>query len=91
MILTGIIVYIVLLLIEFGAVKFIKMQIFQFIKRNYPYQNPNTMDDDVIVEKERIDKMQKNELQKEPMVMQNVSKFYGSFCAVNQFSVAVKR
>lgn len=88
---TGIVVFIILLAIEFGAVKFIKMLIFQFMPKTYPYTDPASIDDDVLTEKERIDQMSLNQLKSETMVMQNVSKFYGNFCAVNKFSVSIKR
>lgn len=87
----GIVAYIVLVFIESGVFKFIKTYILNAIPRKYPYQNPNTIDDDVNGEKERIDSMSIQELQSETMAMQNVSKFYGQFCAVNQISIAIKR
>lgn len=87
----GIGAFIVLVFIESGTFKFIKTFIMNAIPRTYPFENPNTMDSDVIIEKERIDSMHKLDLKSETMVMQNVSKFYGQFCAVNQISVAIKR
>lgn len=92
MICTAIVAYIVLLLIEAGAIKMAKQFIFKYINRKYPSADANeTIDDDVLAEKERINRMEENELKSETLVMQNVSKFYGSFCAVNKFSVAIKR
>lgn len=61
------------------------------MKRSYPDNGPETEDDDVAAEKDRINNMSPQELQSETMVMQNVSKFYGKFCAVNKISVAIKR
>lgn len=62
------------------------------MSRKYPAVDANEIvDDDVLAEKERINSMGEHELQAETLVMQNVSKFYGSFCAVNKFSVAIKR
>lgn len=88
---TGIVTFILLILLEVGGIKLIKSFIFGFIRRKNPYVEPQTVDSDVQAEKERIDKMSVSELQSETMVMQNVSKFYGNFCAVNQISLASKR
>lgn len=89
---TGILTYLILILVEAGAIKMVKQLVFKHIKRTYPGGDANeTIDDDVLAEKERINRMGLHELKSETLAMQNVSKFYGSFCAVNKFSVAVKR
>lgn len=89
---TGLVAYGILVLVEAGAIRMIKQQIFKFMKRTYPTVDANEIvDDDVLAEKERINGMGLHELQTETLAMQNVSKFYGSFCAVNKFSVAIKR
>lgn len=53
------------------------------------------MDDDVLAEKESIQRMTIEELRSQTMVMENVSKFYGRFrnrfCAVNDVSLSIKR
>lgn len=90
MITIGIIAFVVLVFIESGLFKFIRSFILGLIPRTYPYQSHDTVDSDVRAEKERIDRMNIQELQSETMAMRNVSKFYGQFCAVNQFSVAIK-
>lgn len=88
---TSIVAFVVLNLLEVGGIKLIKSFIFGFMRRNNPYIDAATVDSDVQAEKERIDRMSVRELQSETMIMQNVSKFYGEFCAVNQISVAIKR
>lgn len=89
---TGIVTYLVLVLVEAGAIKMVKQLIFKYIKRTYPTGESNEIvDDDVLAEKERINRMELHELKSETLVTQNASKFYGSFCAVNKFSLAVKR
>lgn len=88
---TGVGAFLVLVFIESGLFKFIRTFILNAIPRKYPYQNPNTIDSDVIAEKERIDNLSEQEMKSETIVMQNVSKFYGRFCAVNKISVAAKR
>lgn len=88
---TGIVAYFVLLAIEYGAIKLIKSFIFSFIPRTYSTEMAELVDSDVRAEKERIDQMDLNDLKSETMVMQNVSKFYGNFCAVNQISLSLKR
>lgn len=86
----GIVAFVILIVIEAGAIRMIKQKIFPHIKRRYPNTDPAT-DDDVLREKERIDRMGLKELKSETMAMQNVSKFYGSHCAVNKTSIAIKR
>lgn len=89
---TGIVAFIALIILEIGIIKMVKQLIFMLIKRNYP---PNSaaleVDDDVLAEKERINQMTEQELKSEVLVTKNVSKFYGTFCAVNKFSAAIKR
>lgn len=87
----GIIGFIILIIIEFGAFKMLKQLIFNKITRNYPTYGPQTVDDDVLVENKRINQMTENDLKRETLVMQNASKFYGKFCAVNKFSVSIKK
>lgn len=86
----GAIAYIVLIVIEVGTIRMIKQLIFSRMKRHYPDENSVT-DDDVLREKERIDRMELNELKSEMLVMKDVSKFYGSFCAVNKTSILINR
>lgn len=91
MIFTGVAAYIVLIGIELGGLRLVRQLIFRYMKRSYPGNGPETEDDDVAAEKDRINNMSPQELQSETMVMQNVSKFYGKFCAVNKISVTIKR
>lgn len=89
---TGIVAYLILVLIEAGAIKWAKQLIFKYIQRKYPTGDANEIvDDDVLAENERVNRMGLHELQSETLAIQSVSKFYGSFCAVNKFSVAIKR
>lgn len=86
----GIVAFIILLIIEKGVIRMIKQVIFPHIKRRYPNDN-SIIDDDVLNEKVRIDSMSPAELKSETLAMQNVSKFYGSLCAVNKTSIVIKR
>lgn len=90
MICVGIAAFIILIIIENGVIRMIKQTIFPHIKRHHPNDN-SVIDDDVLREKERIDRMSQKELKSETLAMQNVSKFYGSLCAVNKTSIAIKR
>lgn len=49
------------------------------------------LDDDVRELKERINAMTTSELKEQAVVLQNVSKYYGSFLAVNQVSLEIKQ
>lgn len=88
---TGIGSYVILVMIELGALNIIKRLLVSYWPKSYPHENPETMDSDVNEEKVRIGHMSVSELKTETMVMQNVSKFYGQFCAVNQVSLSIKR
>lgn len=89
MLCVGIVTFIILIVIEAGAIKMLKQLIFPYIKRNYRNDNPIT-DGDVLREKQRIDRMGIQELKSETLAMKDVSKFYGSLCAVNKTSIAIK-
>lgn len=92
MLCTGVGAFLILIIIEYGALRMIKQVIFQYIKRIYPDNTPSGVDDDdVLAERDRIKNMTPQELKSEMMVMQDVSKFYGKFCAVNKISVSIKR
>lgn len=90
MLLVGVVAYIILIAIEAGVMRMIKYRIFPHLKRDYS-NNDLVIDDDVQREKQRIDRMGLNELKSETLVMKDVSKFYGSLCAVNKTSIAIKR
>lgn len=87
---TGIISFIILIIIERGGMQTVKSWTMKAIPRTLPQQN-DEIDDDVKAEKAGIDSMSENELKRQVLVAQNVSKFYGQFLAVNQISFAVKR
>lgn len=90
MILIGIIAYLLLLSIEYGVFKWI----FSFIPRRakiVPMDDLVDVDDDVLAEKEQINRMTDDELRSQAIVMKNVSKFYGIFCAIKQISLSIKR
>lgn len=52
--------------------------------------NNNLEDDDVSDLTSRINAMSVDELKSQSLVLQNVSKYYGSFLAVNQVSLEIK-
>jgi ATP-binding cassette, subfamily A (ABC1), member 3 len=47
------------------------------------------MDDDVQKEKEKINKMELSDLKGKNLVLKDMTKYYGSFLAVNQISLTV--
>lgn len=53
--------------------------------------DPLHIDGDVLAEKELIENMTNEQLRSQAVVMKNVSKFYGKFCAVDDLSLSVKR
>lgn len=48
------------------------------------------VDDDVKIEKEKINSMPYSDYEQYTLVMKNVSKYYKSFLAVNQLSIGIK-
>lgn len=91
MLLTSIGATIILLLIEHGL---LGRAIFNVMKKCQPSINEDEnepLDDDVKEIKERINGMAINELREQNLVLQNVSKFYGKFLAVNQVSLEIKQ
>lgn len=87
---TGLVSFIILIIIERGGMQIVKSWTMKAIPRTLPQQTEE-IDDDVQAEKSRIVSMSDNELKSQILVAQNVSKFYGQFLAVNQISFAVKR
>lgn len=57
--------------------------------KNVPWKDPETLDDDVREENEKVLKMIDEELKFGNLIMQNLSKFYGNHLAVNQLNLRV--
>ena len=93
MLATSICSIIVLLLIEQGLFcRFISYLLNLRRRKLVPVNvEDEQIDDDVLAIKERVNAMTLSELQEPNLVMQNVSKFYGSFVAVNQVSIEIKQ
>lgn len=97
MLLTGTVAYIILIIIELGSIKMLKMFILKLIRLGVGNRgdtdndNLDAIDDDVQAEKIRIDQMTDVELQSEAVVLKNVSKHYGQFTAVKNVSFSINR
>lgn len=94
MVATNIGATLVLLLIEQGLLRRLIAYIGGLIRRRTvpdPLQEEPLDDDDVREVKERINAMDVGQLREQSVVLQNVSKFYGSFLAVNQVSLDIKQ
>lgn len=94
MILTGITAYIILIVIEMGTFRVIKLYIMEYFKQSYRNDDDNgddDEDDDVLAEKMRIQQMTSGELKSEAIVMKNLSKKYDGFDAVKDVSLSIKR
>lgn len=92
MLLTGIISYGILIIIELGSIKILKMFILKHLRRARKSDNDDStsMDNDVLAEKIRIEQMTDVELKTQAMVLKNVSKDYGKFTAVKNVSFSVR-
>lgn len=93
MIVMNLIGLVILLSIEYKLFDPLITYILSWIPRKLPpvETEEELLDDDVRAIKEHINTMSKNELKSENVVLQNVSKFYGNFVAVNQVSLEVKQ
>lgn len=91
MITTGIALFGVLLLWEFRVFESIFYKGKNIVSSKIPVSEDGYLDSDVQEEKNRINAMGSDEIRSRNLVMQNMSKFYGSFLAVNQLSVAVEQ
>lgn len=94
MILTGITAYIILIAIEMGTFRSIKLCLMKYFKQLYRNDDDNgddNDDDDVLAEKMRIQQMTRDELKSEAIVMKNASKKYNGFYAVENVSLSIKR
>lgn len=89
MILVGVFIYILIIIIECGAFRLIKQSIVQSTHRTYPISE--IYDEDVLAENERINRMNPLRLKAETIAIQNASKFYNNFCAVNKFSAIIEK
>lgn len=89
LIISGVLFFITLFLVEFGILGKVFRSI--FCRRQPPLLSNESIDNDVNEEKKIVNAMQSNDLQANNLVLRDLSKFYGSFLAVNQLSVRVKR
>lgn len=89
MIIVGIFIYALLVIIECGGFRMIKHSIIRSTRRTYPITE--IYDDDVLAENERINRMNPIRLKAETIAIQNASKFYNKFCAVNKFSAIIEK
>lgn len=91
MVVIGIIAYLLLLAIEYGAFKWMFSFASKNVRNNVSNVHPSTVDADVLAEKERISRMSNSDLRAQAVVLRKVSKFYGNFCAVSNISLSIKR
>lgn len=96
MLMAGVIAYLFLLVIEFGVFKwtisYTKRNILKISKVPSKDNDPDNVDDeDIVAQEELINHMTDEDLRSRSIVMKNLSKFYGKFCAVNQVSLSIKR
>lgn len=88
---SGVVYFMLLFMIEFRVFSKVIQCTRGTFEGTLPSQQESAIDDDVKEEKEKVDTMSSQDLQVNNLVLQNLSKFYGKFLAVNQISVAVKR
>lgn len=93
--LEAIICFAVLIAIEHGLFR----RLTAFVKNHLPFNKPtiirdnnsDAIDDDVAAAKHYIDSLSASQMKREIMVLRDVSKYYGSFIAVNDVSFLVKK
>lgn len=94
LILTGITLHLLLVVIEMGLFAQYAAYVLNHLPWNIPKKQETEdepVDDDVQAEKALISVMPLDQLKQEAVVLQNVSKYYGGFIAVNDVSFLVKR
>lgn len=92
MVATSVCATLLLLLIEQGSLRRLISYLASLVRRR-TVPDPlleEPLDDDVREVKELINAMDVDQLREQSVVLQNVSKFYGSFVAVNQVSLDIK-
>lgn len=88
---SGLIFFLILLIVEYRLLEGFAYLLCSVFKRDLPSASEdNFLDDDVLAEKQRLNRMPMDEIKSHNLLMKQVSKFYGSFLAVNQISVAIK-
>lgn len=87
----GVVSFIILIIIEYRLLHKTIYCILSYFQRELPLKAEGVDDNDVYKEKIRIDAMQLEDIQTHNLVMQKLSKFYGSFLAVNQLSIGIKK
>lgn len=92
MITTGSVFFVLLLIIEYRVFAGLNYFVCSFFARELPSPSVNNVaDSDVIAEKQKVNAMTYLDLVTNNLVLQNLSKFYGKFLAVNQISIGIKQ
>lgn len=87
----GVVSFIILFIIEYRLLNKVIYSILSCFQRQPPLKSEGVDDNDVNKEKLRIDALQPEDIQTHNLVLQKLSKFYGSFLAVNQLSIGIKK
>lgn len=89
---TGVVCFIILLIIEYRVFEGVSYYISSFFERELPAPASQTqIDSDVDTEKKRVKQMTMADLEANNLVLQSLSKYYGKFLAVNQLSIGIQR
>lgn len=89
MFVVGVVAFIWLLLIEYRLIAALIYKIRSCLSSSVKPAADTMVDSDVIEEMHRVNAMSKVEIESHSLVMQDMTKFYGKFLAVNQLSVGV--
>lgn len=89
---TGVVCFIILLIIEYRVFEGISYYISSFFEREVPAPAAQAqIDSDVDAEKKRVKQMTMADLEANNLVLQSLVKYYGKFLAVNQLSIGIQR
>lgn len=89
---TGVVCFIILLIIEYRVFEGVSYYISSFFEHTLPVQSSEIqIDSDVDAEKKRVKQMTMADLASNNLVLQSLSKYYGKFLAVNQLSIGIQR
>lgn len=91
MILEGTLTFSVLLLLEYRLIAVVIYKIKRLPSADVKPIEDSIIDSDVLEEIYRVKAMPKTEIESTSLVVQDMTKIYGKFLAVNQLSIAVDR
>ncbi|XP_037937486.1 ATP-binding cassette sub-family A member 3-like [Teleopsis dalmanni] len=90
MLVVGVIFFLIVVIQDFGYINEIIYKLRNKNVKTPPTTEDGYLDEDVLIEQQRVISMSSTELLKQNLVLDRVTKYYNKFLAVNQISLCVK-